>query len=175
MGERDWSRLAYQFGHELGHVVANSWQPGARPTARCQWLEKAMVEAFALRGFARLADDWSRTPPFPGDSRFDIAIATYRQDTLEAYARLADRQGHADDPAAWFEANRQALEAQTTLGNHAKAASLTILAAYEDDPSSLDALGSTGGAAAAPFRLKTTSAPGGEAAPNSARRRPCRS
>ena len=27
IGEQDWSKLAYQFGHELGHVMANSWQP----------------------------------------------------------------------------------------------------------------------------------------------------
>lgn len=30
IGERDWSKLAYQFGHELGHVMANSWQPHGR-------------------------------------------------------------------------------------------------------------------------------------------------
>ena len=24
---RDWGRMAYQFGHELGHVLSNSWQP----------------------------------------------------------------------------------------------------------------------------------------------------
>ena len=141
VGERDWSRLAYQFGHELGHVVANSWRPDARPAAPCQWLEEAMVEAFTLRGLARLADDWSTTPPFPGDGRFGTAIATYRQDTLEAYARLADRQGNADDPATWFKANRQALETQPYLNDHAKAASLIILVAYDDDPSSLEALG----------------------------------
>lgn len=141
VGARDWSRLAYQFGHELGHVTANSWQPGAGPAAPCQWLEEAMVEAFSLRGLARLADDWSKAPPFPGDGRFGTAIATYRQDTLEAYARLADRQGHADDPAAWFRANRRALEAQPYLNDLAKAASLPILVAYEADPAGLEALG----------------------------------
>ena len=48
IGERDWSKLAYQFGHELGHIMANSWQPHAKPRAPCQWLEEAMVEAFSL-------------------------------------------------------------------------------------------------------------------------------
>ncbi len=36
IGERDWSRLAYQFGHELGHVTANSWRPDAKPAAPSQ-------------------------------------------------------------------------------------------------------------------------------------------
>lgn len=141
VGERDWSRLAYQFGHELGHVTANSWRPDARPAAPCQWLEEAMVEAFSLRGLARLADSWSKYPPFPGDGRFGTAIAAYRQDTLEAHARLADRQGHADDPATWFKANRQALETQPFLSDFAKAASLIVLVAYDDDPPGLEALG----------------------------------
>src|SRR5262249_21381438 len=54
IGERDWSRLAYQFGHELGHVTANSWRPDAKPGGPCQWLEEALVEAFSLRGLALL-------------------------------------------------------------------------------------------------------------------------
>jgi hypothetical protein len=63
IGERDWSKLAYQFGHELGHLTCNSWRPDAKPAAPCQWLEEALVEAFSLRGLALLADSWSTDPP----------------------------------------------------------------------------------------------------------------
>src|SRR6516165_355107 len=77
IGERDWSKLAYQFGHELGHVAANSWQPNARPTPPCQWLEEAMVEAFSIRGLGHLAKGWKENPPFPGDNAFGDAIARY--------------------------------------------------------------------------------------------------
>src|SRR5579863_6713996 len=49
---RDWCKLAYQFGHELGHVLANSWNVAASPRPPCQWLEEAMVEAFSIRGLA---------------------------------------------------------------------------------------------------------------------------
>ena len=52
IGERDWSKLAYQFGHELGHLTCNSWRRNAKPAAPCQWLEEALVEAFSLRGLA---------------------------------------------------------------------------------------------------------------------------
>ena len=50
IGERDWTKLAYQFGHELGHVMANSWQPHAKPGPPCQWLEESLVEAFSNLG-----------------------------------------------------------------------------------------------------------------------------
>jgi len=33
VGPADWSKLAYQFGHELGHVFCNSWDAGAKPRA----------------------------------------------------------------------------------------------------------------------------------------------
>lgn len=140
IGERDWSRLAYQFGHELGHVTANSWRPDAKPAMPCQWLEEAMVEAFSLRGLALLADDWSRNPPFPDDTGFGAAVAVYRQNVVERYGKLAKEQGNRVDLAAWFKEHRVAIEAQA-LGSFAQAASLTILAEYERDPAGLEALG----------------------------------
>ena len=110
IGERDWSRLAYQFGHELGHVAANSWRPDAKPAAPCQWLEEAMVEAFSLRGLGLLADDWSRKPPFADDSGFGAAVAVYRQNVVEQYGKLAKEQGNPENLGAWFKQHRQAIE-----------------------------------------------------------------
>jgi hypothetical protein len=141
VGERDWSRLAYQFGHELDHVTANSWRPNAKPAAPCQWFEEAMVEAFSLRGLALLADDWSRNPPFPDDSGFGAAVAVYRQNIVEKYGKLANEQGNPKDLAAWFKAHRAAIEAQPYIGPFAQAAALTILAEYERNPAGLEALG----------------------------------
>ena len=141
VGERDWSRLAYQFGHELGHVTANSWRANDKPATPCQWLEEAMVEAFSLRGLGRLADDWSRDPPFVDDSQFGAAIAVYRQNVVQRYGQLAKQQGHADDPAAWFATHRREIEAEGGLAPFAQAACVTILAEYERDPACIEALG----------------------------------
>jgi hypothetical protein len=140
VGQQDWSKLAYQFGHELGHVTANSWRPNAKPATPCQWLEEAMVEAFSLRGLALLADDWSRNPPFPDDSGFGAALAVYRQNVVERYAKLAREQGNPDNLGAWFKQHRATIEVQA-LGPFAQAASLTILAEYERNPAGLEALG----------------------------------
>src|SRR5215472_9230560 len=54
----NWCRLSYQLGHELGHVICNSWQIDGVPLKPCQWLEESLAEAFSLRGLARLADSW---------------------------------------------------------------------------------------------------------------------
>ena len=61
---RAWSQLAYQFGHELGHVMCNSWMWKVGTTPPCRWLEECLVEAFSIRGLGRLADHRSTTPLF---------------------------------------------------------------------------------------------------------------
>ncbi|QIG91118.1 MULTISPECIES: hypothetical protein [unclassified Bradyrhizobium] len=141
VGERDWSRLAYQFGHELGHVTSNSWRPDAKPAAPSQWLEESLVEAFTLRGLALLADNWSRDPPFRDDSGFGAAVAVYRQNAVERYGKLATEQGNSKNPSAWFRQHRAALEADPCLNAFAQAASLFILEEYERNPASMEALG----------------------------------
>ena len=79
IGARDWCKLAYQFGHELGHVLCNSWQRQAEPKLPSQWLEEALVEAFSIRGLGLLADSRGERSPFPHDVAFADTIRKYRQ------------------------------------------------------------------------------------------------
>lgn len=140
IGERDWSKLAYQFGHELGHVVANSWQRDATPAVPCQWLEEALVEAFSLRGLGLLAEDWQRAPPFAGDSAFGEAIAQYRENIVRDHTRLADDQGLTRNAAAWFADRRAEIEA-SALTPYGQALASVVLAEYEASPDCVEALG----------------------------------
>jgi hypothetical protein len=104
VGANDWCKLAYQFGHELGHVFCNSWEPDAKPLNPCQWIEEALVEAFSLRGLGFLADDWAREPPFPNDAAFADAIRGYRETVLAGCRAAAQEQGMAAGFGAWFKA-----------------------------------------------------------------------
>lgn len=141
IGQQAWAQLSYQFGHELGHVLANSWQFHAKPAPPCQWLEEAIVEAFSLRGLARLARNWTQKPPFPGDNAYGEAILEYRQNVVRQYGQLAAQQGGVGDFRSWFDRNRRGLEAPTGLNPFAKAASLVILAEYERTPGCIEAVG----------------------------------
>src|SRR5215831_3181896 len=89
IGALDWCKLAYQLGHELGHVLCNSWQWQAISKLPSRWLEEALVEAFSIRGLGLLADSWERRPPFPHDASFAHAIRKYRQDLIEKYRKPA--------------------------------------------------------------------------------------
>ena len=140
IGGRDWCKLAYQFGHELGHVLCNSWGPASKPQQPCQWLEEAMVEAFSIRGLALLAASWAKDPPFAGDAAFAGAIRQYRENTIANYKKAGAPALEADI-RVWFGKSRNALEHSAGLGEAEGPAILAILAAMERDGSCVEDLG----------------------------------
>jgi hypothetical protein len=140
IGQRDWTKLAYQFGHELGHVMANSWRPHAKPKQPCQWIEEALVEAFSVRGLGRLAESWKQNPPFAGDDAFGDSISNYRRNIIQNYAALADQQGLSHDAGKWFSDHHGEIE-KPGLNPFAQAFCVSVLDEYERAPSCLEALG----------------------------------
>lgn len=140
VGAQDWSRLTYQFGHELGHVLANSWQVDANPRPPCQWLEEALVEAFSLRGMRRVARLWQEEPPFEGAAELGTQVGDYGAIIASKHQEVADEQGAARF-RTWLRRNRSELEAQTGLSGPAYAAVTTMLAQMEKRPSGVDDLG----------------------------------
>lgn len=140
VGTRDWCNLAYQFGHELGHVFCNSWQPDAAPQNPCQWIEEALVEAFSLRGLSVLADDWARHPPFPNDAAYAGPIRDYREVILAPYLRAARDQGVAAGFGAWFKTQAAFLKEHGGLEDCHGAVS-TMLDLLESDPGAIADMG----------------------------------
>src|SRR6266852_6465476 len=136
IGARDWCKLAYQFGHELGHVLCNSWGPLAKPQPPCQWLEEALAEAFSIRALARLATSWEETPPFAGDAHFAAAIRAYRAAIIEKYQKTAVPDG---DIGRWFREYRNLLPQGVSEAEGP--AILSILAEFERDPGCVEDLG----------------------------------
>jgi hypothetical protein len=137
IGTRAWSQLSYQFGHELGHVLCNSWAAQLEPPSR--WLEEAMVEAFSIRGLGILAAGWQRDPPFPGDAAYGASIRQYR-DALVAKYRDAGG-APVSDLAAWFRANRETLDRAHGLGMVEGPGIAAIAAELERDPGCVEDLG----------------------------------
>jgi hypothetical protein len=140
IGALDWSKLAYQFGHELGHVLCNSWQREAIPKLPSQWLEEALVEAFSIRGLGLLADSWEERPPFPNDAAFADAIRKYRQNLIDKYAKPAEGPPVLD-LCAWLHRNRDALDHTGGVGVIEGPEIVQILAELEGDTACVEDLG----------------------------------
>lgn len=140
VGPQDWSKLAYQFGHELGHVLANSWDADSTPGNQCQWLEEALVEAFSLRGLGKLADSWEQSPIFPNDAPFGEAIRQYRRNAIRKYEEIESDQMKESRVDGWFRRYRPTLEGNGGLQS-AEAAVPVMLRELEKDTRSIEDLG----------------------------------
>lgn len=141
IGPRAWSQLAYQFGHELGHVVCNLWRHDTHSPTACAWLEEALAEAFSIRGLGLLAESWTADPPFPGDAAYGRAIRQYRDDLLAKYQAVDREQGARADLAAWYRAHRTELEQNGDIRGPARGAVMAMLAALTSDRGAVEALG----------------------------------
>jgi hypothetical protein len=140
IGPADWSKLAYQFGHELGHVLCNSWARRSTAGPPCQWLEEAMVKAFSIRGLGLLAASWEADPPFPGNAAFGEALRRYRRNIIDNCRDPAVPAGTAD-LAGWFRSRRARLEAP--VGSGVGPAIVAIAAALDRDGGCVEDLGAT--------------------------------
>jgi hypothetical protein len=129
--------LAYQFGHELGHVLCNSWDRLARPSPPCQWLEESLVEAFTIRGLGLLAASWERDPPFDGDNGFAKSIQRYRNNLIQGYAAQMPNKSCA----AWFRKARASLDLRGGESEAEGPATLGILADLENNNACVEDLG----------------------------------
>ena len=92
IGALDWCKLSYQFGHELGHVLCNSWQPQAKPKLPLrQWLEEARSRPFRIRGLGLLADSWEQRPPFPTTRPSRTTFENTGRTLIEKYREAGGR------------------------------------------------------------------------------------
>lgn len=140
IGVRRWAQLAYQFGHELGHVLCNSWLPDTDLKPPTRWLEEALVDAFSIRGLALLADSWEKNPLFPGSADYGTALRGYREEVVKGYRDATGAQP-VTDVAAWFRANRQTLEQLNGIGKIEGPGLLAILGELERDKACVEDMG----------------------------------
>jgi hypothetical protein len=140
VGTRDWCKLAYQFGHELGHVLCNSWAWDAEPRNPCQWIEEALVEAFSIRGLGLLADGWTHAPPFPSDAAYAGYIRSYRETILARNRTSAQDQDAATGFYTWFETHKAILEEHGDVET-ARGAVPTMLGLLEGDATMIADMG----------------------------------
>jgi hypothetical protein len=103
------SQLAYQFAHELCHVIAD---PRTFRWDRFLWFEEALCETASLFALRTMAETWSVTPPFLYWQDYAPHLADYASDHLSDPARRLP----AGAPfATWLAAQLPVLE-QTSPG-----------------------------------------------------------
>lgn len=71
-----WARLAYQFGHEYCHVLADPTTRSDTAT-RFTWIEEALCEAGSLFALRSMAKGWASNPPYPSWRAYSPSLAEY--------------------------------------------------------------------------------------------------
>ena len=71
---RLYAKLAFQLGHELGHVFIDSHYSN--------WFIESICTAISFLGLDALADKWTSAPPSPNWRGYASSFSAYRQKTL---------------------------------------------------------------------------------------------
>ena len=136
-----WDQLAYQFSHELCHIVSNydRREIGSVPALRGhQWFEETLCEAVSLMTLDRLTSKWEQSPPVAGWQDYAGAFRNYAQRLLSDPHRHLP---HSSSFAAWYRENERALEEDPYLREKNELAAVALRELLENTPGSLAAIG----------------------------------
>jgi hypothetical protein len=130
-----WAQMAFQFGHEFCHALAQhsatakrGWHP---PMHANLWFEESLCEAASLFVLRALSAAWRTQPPDPQWRGTAAAFADY---TVERLAR-PDHQLPADTAfPAWFREHEPALRENAALRARNVIIARQLLPLFEAEP-----------------------------------------
>jgi len=131
--DRYWCQYAYQFAHEMGHILC-SFDDEAGPN---EWFEESLCELASLYALGMMAEEWRKDPPAGNWRDYSRALADYRQ-------RLLDRgQLPAGiDLATWFGEEEVFLRETSTDRRRNLIVAVALLPIFEEKPEAWQALSS---------------------------------
>jgi hypothetical protein len=120
-----WAQFAFQFGHEMGHIVCG-FEDYANPNL---WFEETLCEAASLFVLGRMAESWKTRPPYPHWKDYAGSLRKYREDRM-AKARLTE----GTTLAAWFRTQEPALRKDAGLRDLNLTMAAALLPLFEEAP-----------------------------------------
>lgn len=129
-----WYQYAYQFAHELCHVVTNfdhKTRTGERVAEHNQWFEESLCETASLFALQQLAVKWASSPPTKNWLGYDQALAGYARRLLSERHRYlpADRSFRA-----WFVARQASFQSNPYNREDNELVATTLLPLFESHP-----------------------------------------
>lgn len=135
---RFWAQVAYQYSHEVCHLLSN-YDLSQNNATRQQWFEESICEAFSLFALERMAELWKDNPPYKNWKEYAPAFTDYVDNLREE----KHRTGFAKNAMqAWFIKNKETLQsdpvAQERRLNEEVATHLYTI--FSEDPQNWEAL-----------------------------------
>ncbi len=128
--DRHWAQFAFQFAHELGHIVTHYERRADNKLGHeNQWFEEAVGETASLFVLMRMAESWKQNPPYANWKSYAPSLAEY----------AANRNKEVEPPAPdgmanWFDKNRAALRTDPYLRDRNRILASHLARMLESEP-----------------------------------------
>lgn len=126
--DRKWSQFAYQFSHELCHVLSNYELLHDNPN---DWFHEALCELASVFTLRRVAERWPTLPPFRNWADYAPHLASYADDLLDNKNRrlpVGSTLGH------WLSAHEDQLRSDPYLRDLNAVVAYQFLPIFEAEP-----------------------------------------
>lgn len=128
-----WARFAFQFAHELGHVLCGA-EEFPNPN---MWFEETLCEVASLYALGRMAESWRTSPPYANWKDYAPELRKYRDERIEkSRERIPDGVTFEE----WFREKEPKLRADAHLRSANLAIAAVLLPLFEEAPGHWDAL-----------------------------------
>lgn len=133
-GDTYWSQYAYQFAHEVTHILSNY---DRRKDGRNLWFEESLCETASLFAMRKMAVVWKTDPPYVNW----VSFAPHLDQYVDAILAKRDRRLPPDRTMPqWFQEHADVLSTQRQLTKESQLVAAYLLALFEDEPGGWESL-----------------------------------
>ena len=126
-----WSQYAYQWAHELCHVLTGFRNDGREN----KWFEESLCELASLYAMRRMSESWEHDPPYPNWKDYRHSLKDYVDKIIASREKLTLK-----DLPAYYQKHRETLRKNATERPLNGAIALALLPLFEKDPSHWEAI-----------------------------------
>lgn len=125
---RHWSQFAYQFSHELCHVLSDYERLRG---SRNRWFHEAICELASVFTLRRMAEAWPTQPPYPNWAGYAQSLASY----AEVYLVKDERRVPAGTTlAGWVSSEEESLRRDCLQRDKNAVVAYSLLPIFESNP-----------------------------------------
>lgn len=131
-GDTAWSQYAYQFAHELCHILCGyDTDPHGQ-----RWFEESLCEMASLYALRRMGENWKTAPPYANWKEYAPSLTQYAQNLIDK-GRLPEGRTLAQ----WYGENAAELAQKATVREKNLVAAVALLPMFEQAPEHWQAVG----------------------------------
>ncbi|MBI1374805.1 MAG: hypothetical protein GC159_18955 [Phycisphaera sp.] len=126
-----WSQYAYQFSHELCHILCKYDEDPHHN----DWFEESICELASLYTLRRMSETWQSDPPYPHWKPYAPHLAEYAQERIDKATLPAGMT-----LARWFREHEKTLYANATRRDLNNVVAVALLDLFEERPANWEAI-----------------------------------